>query len=139
MSEVRSQCPNYLSSLKSLSLYSQSFFFFFFSFCYNIVFLLNLLTEKSSSFWGLGGKYDIAFLLKKIMNSLAYNVIDKERKSIFDNLMLEFWLSTQTASSAIKGAIQLGIGYTVGNLTSKPDRDVLMQDFYVVESVFLPR
>uniref|UniRef100_A0A671TRY3 Phosphatidylinositol-4-phosphate 5-kinase, type I, beta b n=1 Tax=Sparus aurata TaxID=8175 RepID=A0A671TRY3_SPAAU len=32
----------------------------------------------------------------------------------------------------------LGIGYTVGNLTSKPDRDVLMQDFYVVESVFLP-
>ncbi|XP_036116401.1 phosphatidylinositol 4-phosphate 5-kinase type-1 beta isoform X6 [Molossus molossus] len=44
----------------------------------------------------------------------------------------------KTASSAIKGAIQLGIGYTVGNLTSKPDRDVLMQDFYVVESVFLP-
>uniref|UniRef100_A0A2K5WP14 Phosphatidylinositol-4-phosphate 5-kinase type 1 beta n=1 Tax=Macaca fascicularis TaxID=9541 RepID=A0A2K5WP14_MACFA len=45
----------------------------------------------------------------------------------------------KTASSAIKGAIQLGIGYTVGNLTSKPERDVLMQDFYVVESVFLPR
>ncbi|KAI4542165.1 hypothetical protein MG293_007544 [Ovis ammon polii] len=47
-------------------------------------------------------------------------------------------ITWQTASSAIKGAIQLGIGYTVGNLTSKPDRDVLMQDFYVVESVFLP-
>lgn len=45
----------------------------------------------------------------------------------------------QTTSSALKGAIQLGIGYAVGNLTSKPDRDVLMQDFYVVESVFLPR
>lgn len=45
----------------------------------------------------------------------------------------------QTTSSALKGAIQLGIGYTVGNLTSKPDRDVLMQDFYMVESVFLPR
>ncbi|KAM3867551.1 phosphatidylinositol 4-phosphate 5-kinase type-1 beta [Diretmus argenteus] len=44
----------------------------------------------------------------------------------------------KTTSSALKGAIQLGIGYTVGNLTSKPDRDVLMQDFYVVESVFLP-
>ncbi|XP_054253558.1 phosphatidylinositol 4-phosphate 5-kinase type-1 beta [Indicator indicator] len=44
----------------------------------------------------------------------------------------------KTASSAIKGAIQLGIGYTVGNVTSKPDRDILMQDFYVVESVFLP-
>ncbi|XP_066499952.1 phosphatidylinositol 4-phosphate 5-kinase type-1 beta [Hoplias malabaricus] len=44
----------------------------------------------------------------------------------------------KTTSSAIKGAIQLGIGYTVGNLSSKPDRDVLMQDFYEVESVFLP-
>ncbi|CAM4730650.1 unnamed protein product [Leuciscus chuanchicus] len=41
-------------------------------------------------------------------------------------------------AEALRGAIQLGIGYTVGNLTSKPDRDVLMQDFYVVESVFLP-
>ncbi|XP_030620668.1 phosphatidylinositol 4-phosphate 5-kinase type-1 beta [Chanos chanos] len=44
----------------------------------------------------------------------------------------------KTTSSALRGAIQLGISYTVGNLTSKPDRDVLMQDFYVVESVFLP-
>ncbi|KAI4882728.1 hypothetical protein NFI96_028528, partial [Prochilodus magdalenae] len=41
-------------------------------------------------------------------------------------------------AEAVRGAIQLGIGYTVGNLTSKPDRDVLMQDFYMVESVFLP-
>uniref|UniRef100_A0A3Q3KNY8 PIPK domain-containing protein n=1 Tax=Monopterus albus TaxID=43700 RepID=A0A3Q3KNY8_MONAL len=44
----------------------------------------------------------------------------------------------QTTSSALKGAIQLGIGYTVGNLSSKPERDVLMQDFYVVESIFFP-
>lgn len=50
-----------------------------------------------------------------------------------------FHFPIKTTSSALKGAIQLGIGYTVGNLTSKPDRDVLMQDFYVVESVFLPR
>ncbi|XP_059906124.1 phosphatidylinositol-4-phosphate 5-kinase, type I, beta a isoform X1 [Gadus macrocephalus] len=40
--------------------------------------------------------------------------------------------------AALKGAIQLGIGYAVGNLSSKPDRDVLMQDFSVVESVYLP-
>ncbi|CAD7678213.1 unnamed protein product [Nyctereutes procyonoides] len=37
-----------------------------------------------------------------------------------------------------KKLIKRLIGYTVGNLTSKPDRDVLMQDFYVVESMFLP-
>lgn len=48
-------------------------------------------------------------------------------------------LRLQTASSALQGAIQLGIGYTVGNLSSKPERDVLMQDFYVVESIFFPR
>ncbi|XP_037537664.1 phosphatidylinositol 4-phosphate 5-kinase type-1 gamma [Nematolebias whitei] len=44
----------------------------------------------------------------------------------------------KTTSSALKGAVQLGIGYTVGNLSSKPERDVLMQDFYVVESIFFP-
>uniref|UniRef100_A0A8C6YD04 Phosphatidylinositol-4-phosphate 5-kinase type 1 beta n=1 Tax=Naja naja TaxID=35670 RepID=A0A8C6YD04_NAJNA len=59
-------------------------------------------------------------------------------QALNDNFKHNIYLFLQTASSAIKGAIQLGIGYTVGNLTSKPDRDVLMQDFYVVESVFLP-
>lgn len=50
-----------------------------------------------------------------------------------------FSFPLQTTSSALRGAIQLGIGYTVGNLSSKPERDVLMQDFYVVESIFFPR
>ncbi|XP_071970517.1 phosphatidylinositol 4-phosphate 5-kinase type-1 alpha isoform X3 [Engystomops pustulosus] len=43
-----------------------------------------------------------------------------------------------TTSSALKGAIQLGITHTVGSLSTKPERDVLMQDFYVVESIFFP-
>ncbi|KAK2503676.1 hypothetical protein MC885_005950, partial [Smutsia gigantea] len=51
---------------------------------------------------------------------------------------LDAAVSPQTTSSTLKGAIQLGIGYTVGNLSSKPERDVLMQDFYVVESIFFP-
>lgn len=45
----------------------------------------------------------------------------------------------QTTSSALKGAIQLGITHTVGSLSQKPERDVLMQDFEVVESIFFPR
>ncbi|KAF7661639.1 hypothetical protein LDENG_00257060 [Lucifuga dentata] len=45
---------------------------------------------------------------------------------------------TKPTAAALKGAIQLGIGYAVGNLSSKPDRDVLIKDFSVVESVFLP-
>lgn len=45
----------------------------------------------------------------------------------------------QTTSSALKGAIQLGITHTVGSLSHKPERDVLLQDFEVVESIFFPR
>ncbi|XP_047015111.1 phosphatidylinositol-4-phosphate 5-kinase, type I, alpha, a isoform X2 [Ictalurus punctatus] len=44
----------------------------------------------------------------------------------------------KTTSSDLKGAIQLGINYTVGSLSQKPERDVLMQDFEVVESIFFP-
>ncbi|TSO05461.1 26S proteasome non-ATPase regulatory subunit 4 [Bagarius yarrelli] len=46
--------------------------------------------------------------------------------------------SVETTSSALKGAIQLGIAHTVGSLSQKPERDVLMQDFEVVESIFFP-
>uniref|UniRef100_A0A8C5DHJ2 Phosphatidylinositol 4-phosphate 5-kinase type-1 alpha-like n=1 Tax=Gouania willdenowi TaxID=441366 RepID=A0A8C5DHJ2_GOUWI len=44
----------------------------------------------------------------------------------------------KTTSSALKGAIQLGITHTVGSLTQKPERDVLLQDFEVVDSIFFP-
>ncbi|XP_059174530.1 phosphatidylinositol 4-phosphate 5-kinase type-1 alpha-like isoform X4 [Physella acuta] len=41
-------------------------------------------------------------------------------------------------TSELMAAIQLGIGQSVGGLSSKPERDVLMQDFGVVEVVFFP-
>ncbi|XP_022074595.2 phosphatidylinositol 4-phosphate 5-kinase type-1 alpha-like isoform X2 [Acanthochromis polyacanthus] len=44
----------------------------------------------------------------------------------------------KTTSSALKDAIQLGITHTVGSLSQKPERDVLLQDFEVVESIFFP-
>ncbi|MCI4395490.1 hypothetical protein PGIGA_G00181170 [Pangasianodon gigas] len=44
----------------------------------------------------------------------------------------------KTTSSALKGAIQLGIAHTVGSLSQKQERDVLMQDFEEVESIFFP-
>ncbi|XP_061110606.1 phosphatidylinositol 4-phosphate 5-kinase type-1 alpha-like isoform X2 [Conger conger] len=44
----------------------------------------------------------------------------------------------KTTSSALRGAIQLGITHTVGSLSQKAERDVLMQDFVVVESIFFP-
>nr|XP_054751980.1 phosphatidylinositol 4-phosphate 5-kinase type-1 alpha-like isoform X2 [Lytechinus pictus] len=47
----------------------------------------------------------------------------------------------KTSSSTLMAAIQLGIGHSVGSLSAKKDqreRDVLLQDFTVVESVFFP-
>ncbi|XP_070178757.1 phosphatidylinositol 4-phosphate 5-kinase type-1 alpha-like isoform X3 [Littorina saxatilis] len=41
-------------------------------------------------------------------------------------------------TSELQQAIQLGIGQSIGGLSSKPERDVLMQDFAVVEVVFFP-
>ncbi|XP_060603224.1 phosphatidylinositol 4-phosphate 5-kinase type-1 alpha-like isoform X3 [Ruditapes philippinarum] len=41
-------------------------------------------------------------------------------------------------TSELMAAIQLGIGQSVGGLSSKPERDLLMQDFGVVQSVFFP-
>ncbi|XP_076305707.1 phosphatidylinositol 4-phosphate 5-kinase type-1 alpha-like isoform X19 [Tachypleus tridentatus] len=38
-------------------------------------------------------------------------------------------------TSQIMGSIQLGIGYAVGKLASKPERDLLMQDFAIVETI----
>lgn len=78
---------------------------------------------------------------------LLWDIISAQSQCVSHNfingthifLLCSFFCRLQTTSSALKGAIQLGIGYTVGNLSSKPERDVLMQDFYVVESIFFPR
>ncbi|KAG7161774.1 Phosphatidylinositol 4-phosphate 5-kinase type-1 gamma-like, partial [Homarus americanus] len=39
-------------------------------------------------------------------------------------------------TSQLMGSIQLGIQQAVGSLAGKPDLDVLIQDFYVVETIF---
>ncbi|KAK5611029.1 Phosphatidylinositol 4-phosphate 5-kinase type-1 alpha [Crenichthys baileyi] len=44
----------------------------------------------------------------------------------------------KTTSSTLRAAIQLGITHTVGSLNQKAERDVLLQDFEVVESIFFP-
>ncbi|KAL2097120.1 hypothetical protein ACEWY4_006327 [Coilia grayii] len=45
----------------------------------------------------------------------------------------------QTPASALQVAIQLGIAYTVQAAGSMDQREVLIQDFEVVESIFFPR
>ncbi|ESO89726.1 hypothetical protein LOTGIDRAFT_164748 [Lottia gigantea] len=42
-------------------------------------------------------------------------------------------------TSELMAAIQLGMGQSIGGLSSITERDVLMQDFVVVQSVFFPK
>jgi hypothetical protein len=42
-------------------------------------------------------------------------------------------------TSQIMGSIQLGIGHSVGRLASKPERDLLIPDFALVETSVFPR
>lgn len=41
-------------------------------------------------------------------------------------------------TSQIMGSIQLGIGHAIGSLASKPERDLLMVDFTIVETTSFP-
>lgn len=42
-------------------------------------------------------------------------------------------------TSQIMGSIQLGIGHAIGSLASKPVRDLLIQDFTILETTFFAR
>lgn len=42
-------------------------------------------------------------------------------------------------TSELMAAIQLGIGHSIGGLSSKPMRDLLYEDFHVIETVSFPR
>jgi len=44
----------------------------------------------------------------------------------------------QIQTTQIMGSIQLGIQHAVGGLASKPERDLLMQDFMTVETTNFP-
>lgn len=85
--------------------------------------------------WGLSRTPDAA---PSILRGLPILSLTMAAKGWAPGVLMQLGFP-QTTSSTLKGAIQLGIGYTVGNLSSKPERDVLMQDFYVVESIFFPR
>ncbi|XP_047482700.1 phosphatidylinositol 4-phosphate 5-kinase type-1 alpha-like isoform X11 [Penaeus chinensis] len=64
---------------------------------------------------------------------------DKERK-IGHRRVGEGGIVTykKIGTSQLMASIQLGIQQAVGSLASKPDLDVLIQDFYVVETIFFP-
>uniref|UniRef100_A0A023G4L9 Putative phosphatidylinositol-4-phosphate 5-kinase n=1 Tax=Amblyomma triste TaxID=251400 RepID=A0A023G4L9_AMBTT len=72
--------------------------------------------------------------------SSAYkSKLDKEKKIGHRRVDEEGQITyKKIQTSQIIGSIQLGIGYAVGSLASKPERDLLMQDFAMVESICFP-
>ncbi|XP_077484417.1 phosphatidylinositol 4-phosphate 5-kinase type-1 alpha-like isoform X10 [Amblyomma americanum] len=72
--------------------------------------------------------------------SSAYkSKLDKEKKIGHRRVDEEGQITyKKIQTSQIIGSIQLGIGYAVGSLASKPERDLLMQDFAMVESIVFP-
>ena len=45
----------------------------------------------------------------------------------------------QKPTSELMTVLQLGIGQSITSLSAKPKRDLLLQDFSIVETVFFPR
>ncbi|XP_040909922.1 phosphatidylinositol 4-phosphate 5-kinase type-1 alpha-like [Toxotes jaculatrix] len=80
-------------------------------------------TRKNASTEGSG-----TYMSQNMKKTIGHRGIDPTGETTYK----------KTTSSALKGAIQLGITHTVGSLSQKPERDVLLQDFEVVESIFFP-
>ncbi|BFZ26078.1 hypothetical protein BsWGS_29118 [Bradybaena similaris] len=69
----------------------------------------------------------------------SYSIREKEKKIGHRRVDKSGIVSyKKKPTSELMAAIQLGIGQSVGGLSAKPERDVLMQDFGVVEVVFFP-
>lgn len=54
------------------------------------------------------------------------------------NTKSNIYFIMQIQTTQIMGSIQLGIQHAVGGLASKPERDLLMQDFMTVETTNFP-
>ncbi|XP_071582968.1 phosphatidylinositol 4-phosphate 5-kinase type-1 alpha isoform X2 [Heliangelus exortis] len=95
--------------------------------------------ESGGSSGSSGGLADFSFLCCSVMSyrrgQPGSQTIRKGHRGVDSTGETTY---KKTTSSALKGAIQLGITHTVGSLSTKPERDVLMQDFQVVESTFFP-
>ncbi|BFZ14095.1 hypothetical protein BsWGS_17133 [Bradybaena similaris] len=75
----------------------------------------------------------------RMENSMGQSMRDKDRKIGHRRVDKSGIVSyKKKPTSELMAAIQLGIGQSVGGLSAKPERDVLMQDFGVVEVVFFP-
>ncbi|KAG1680238.1 Phosphatidylinositol 4-phosphate 5-kinase type-1 alpha [Nymphon striatum] len=61
-----------------------------------------------------------------------------KKAKYFSFLNYLFYKNDFIESSQIMGSIQLGISHAVGGLASKPERDLLMHDFAIVETTTFP-
>ncbi|XP_031569285.1 phosphatidylinositol 4-phosphate 5-kinase type-1 gamma-like, partial [Actinia tenebrosa] len=86
--------------------------------------------HKISATQAMAGNYEKTDTIKVTTprSKLGHRRVDEKGETTYK----------KTPSSALMSAIQLGIGFTVGRLSAKQERDVLMQDFAEIETVWFP-
>ncbi|KAK0162538.1 hypothetical protein PV327_006308 [Microctonus hyperodae] len=95
------------------------------------------LGEKTSQFDTLTRQHGIGG--SKTPSGVNRNKSDRERKIGHRRVGVGGEITyKKIQSTQIMGSIQLGIQHAVGGLASKPERDLLMQDFMTVETTNFP-
>ncbi|KAK0159247.1 hypothetical protein PV328_010149 [Microctonus aethiopoides] len=95
------------------------------------------LGEKTSQFDTLTRQHGIGG--SKTPAGVSRNKSDRERKIGHRRVGVGGEITyKKIQSTQIMGSIQLGIQHAVGGLASKPERDLLMQDFMTVETTNFP-
>lgn len=80
-----------------------------------------------------------------ILNMYFLDLFLCETNFIEEYWWCESWLQLNSgvyrkkSTTELMAAIQLGIGQSITNLASRPKRDLLLQDFSIVETVYFPR
>ncbi|XP_026829283.1 phosphatidylinositol 4-phosphate 5-kinase type-1 alpha isoform X10 [Ooceraea biroi] len=91
-------------------------------------------TALDSSVVQHGGTTDL-----KTPAGVSRNISERERKIGHRRVGADGEITyKKIQTSQIMGSIQLGIQHAVGSLASKPERDLLMQDFMTVETTNFP-
>lgn len=91
----------------------------------------------------------LVLILAQLLHSLVWNLmlsccLCKVVNVVYiirdvENYRHESFHLLKKSTTELMAAIQLGIGQSITNLASRPKRDLLLQDFSIVETVSFPR
>jgi hypothetical protein len=89
----------------------------------------DILYDSDRTGGGASGTHGVTFADEvKEKQKLGHRRIDRQGEVSYKRV----------PSNALMGAIQLGIANSLGSLANRPHRDILVQDFEVIEEVTFP-